>query len=90
MVHRHLASALKEYSSNRPIELSEFILDEQAAKDFANLKQQIHDDPTIVSADLGGNRWRAEYYHGHIVLTDDLGRAATNVVEIDPGIEFGQ
>lgn len=78
----HLAPTLTEYSPNLLIELCEYIKDEQADGRIADLKRAIESDPSVVYAELGGNRWVAEYYHGYLILTDDLCYGATNIVEL--------
>ncbi|WDQ16155.1 hypothetical protein [Rhodopirellula sp. P2] len=78
----HLAPKLKRYAPNLLIELSEYIRDEQAGDRIADLKRKVIADPTIVFAELGGNRWIAEYYHGYLILSDDLCYGATNMVEL--------
>ena len=78
----HLAPNLKQYAPNLLIELAEYIRDEQAGDQIAELRSKVSADPTIVFALLGGNRWVAEYYHGYLILTDDLCRGATNVVKL--------
>ncbi len=82
MTRPHLAPKLKQYTPDLLIELSEYINDEQAGDQIAELKRTVASDETIVSAELGGNRWGAEYYHGYLILTDDLCYGATNVVEV--------
>ena len=82
MAAPHLAPKLKEYAPNLLIELSEYIRDEQTDDQIADLKRKVASDPTIVFAELGGNRWVAEYYHGYVILTDDLCYGATNVVKL--------
>ena len=78
----HLAAKLKQYAPELLIELSEYINDEQAGERIAELKRKIASDPSVVFAELGGNRWVAEYYHGYLILTDDLCYDATNIVEL--------
>lgn len=78
----HLAPKLKQYAPNLLIELSEYVRDEHAGDKIADLKRKVLSDPTIVFAELGGNRWVAEYYHGYLILTDDLCYGATNIVEL--------
>ena len=82
MAAPHLAPRLKQYTPNLVIELSEYINDEQAGDRIADLKRKVAADPTIVFAELGGNRWIAEYYHGYLILMDDLCYGATNMVEL--------
>ena len=82
MAAPHLAPTLKQYTPNLVIELSEYIRDEQADDRIANLKRNVASDPTLVFAELGGNRWVAEYYHGYLILTDDLCYGATNMVKL--------
>ncbi len=78
----HLASKLKQYVPELLIELSEYVLNEQAGDRIADLKRKVTSDQTLVYAELGGNRWVAEYYHGYLILTDDLCCDATNMVEL--------
>ena len=78
----HLAPKLKQYTPNLLIELSEYINAERAADQIADLKRKVAADPTIVCFKLGGNRWIAEYYHGYLILMDDLCVGATNMVKL--------
>ena len=78
----HLEPKLKQYAPDILIELSEYVRDEQAGDRIDDLKRKVASDPSVVFAELGGNRWLAEYYHGHLILTDDLCYGATNIVEL--------
>ena len=78
----HLAPKLKQYAPDILIELSEYVRDEQAGDRIDDLKRKVASDPSVVFAELGGNRWLAEYYHGYLILTDDLCYGATNIVEL--------
>ena len=80
----HLAPLLRKYSRGSLLTLKNYIDNEHGGPCIESLRERIVDDPSIVRADLGGNRILAEYYHGVLILCDDLSGDATNVIEISP------
>jgi hypothetical protein len=80
----HLASKLMQYTPNPLVELEEYIDEERAGKWIEELKDSIANDPSIETKKLGGNHFEAEYYHGYLILTDDLCYGATNMVRLYP------
>lgn len=86
IVHRlaspHLASTLRDYPQPPILQLSEYVDEENGAKELDELREQISADPSLESAELGGNRILVEYYKGVLIICDDLVTSGTNVVEM--------
>ena len=80
----HLAPLLRKYNRGSLLTLQDYIDNEHGGPCIESLCERIADDPSIVRTDLGGNRILAEYYHGVLILCDDLCEDATNVIEICP------
>lgn len=80
----HLAPSLRKYARGSLLTLQDYIDDEHGAPWIESLRERISKDPSIVRANLGGNRILAEYYHGVLILYDDLCDNATNVIELWP------
>jgi hypothetical protein len=78
----HRAESLRDYHPPAILQLEDYIREEYAAECVRALREQIVEDPKLVETTLGGNRILAEYYRGVLILTDDLGMAGTNVVEL--------
>lgn len=77
----HLCKKLHKYQRGTLLELSDYFRGEQGDFDIEQFKLRLASDPTIASADFGGDRILAEFYHGVLVLYDDLCMDATNVFE---------
>jgi hypothetical protein len=82
----HLAPKLRSYTRGSLLTLQDYIDDEHGGPCIESLRKRLVDDPSLVQANLGGNRIFAEYYRGVLILCDDLCRDATNVVDFSPHI----
>ncbi len=78
----HLAPLLRNYTHGSLLTLQDYIDNEQGGSCIETLHTHIVDDPSITHSDLGGNRILVEYYHGMLILCDDLCDDATNVIEL--------
>ena len=78
----HLSETLRDYQRGQLLELSDYIRDEHGGPIIDQFKQRLASDPSIAYAEFGGNRILAEYFHGVVILYDDLCLDATNVVEL--------
>ena len=78
----HLAPLLRNYTHGSLLTLQDYIDNEQGGSCMETLHTRIVDDPSITHSNLGGNRILAEYYHGVLILCDDLCDDATNVIEL--------
>ncbi len=77
----HLSETLLKYKNKTILQLSDYINEENGQKLLDELRQRIVDNPSLETADLGGNRIIVEYYRGILVISDDILWCATNVID---------
>jgi hypothetical protein len=77
----HLASSLHNYTKPQILELDDYIHGDRGAPILQSLRDRIAANPSLVHADLGGDCVLVEYYHGVLILRDDLMTLGTTVVD---------
>jgi hypothetical protein len=79
----HLCKSVLSYPIPTLLEFDDYITEEHGENLLLRLQADLFHNPKLSHKKLGGNRIRAEYYFGILILRDDLVSAGTNVYEFD-------
>ncbi len=78
----HLSATLRDYPRPPILQLADYISEEHGGPAIQKLRERVVAEPSLLYCELGGNRLLVEFYHGVLIISDDLAMDGTNVVDL--------